>query len=84
MTTFLHVCAAAYQTYRQKSQAKYPTWDTLESYEQHQVIRNEFDELEEAYKRGDVYGPHGMIAESIDCIVVLVRRIMELSKGGGK
>jgi len=84
MTSFLHVCAAAYQVFRQKSAVKYPSWDTLDHYEQHQVIRDEFNEVDEAYKRGDINGPHGLIAELLDLIVVCVRRIMELSKGGGK
>ena len=84
MTTFLHVCAAAYQTFRQKSAVKYPSWGMLDHYEQHQVIRNEFDELDEAYRRGDVNSEHGQIAELLDLIVVCVRRIIELSKGGGK
>ena len=84
MTTFLHVCAAAYQVFRQKSAIKYPTWDEMEYYEQHMVIQDEYAEVEEAYLAGDIHGEHGQIAELLDLIVVCVRRIMELSKGGGK
>jgi len=84
MTTFLHVVAAAYQVFRQKSVAKYPSWEGMENYEQHDVIKDEFDEVDKAYKRGDVNGKHGQVAELLDLIVVSVRRIMELSKGGGK
>lgn len=84
MTSFLHVVAAAYQVYRQKSLSRHPTWEMLDHYEQHEVIKDEFDEVDKAYKRGDVNGEHGQIAELLDLIVVCVRRIMELSKGGRK
>jgi len=82
--TFPHVLAAAYQVYRQKSLAKYPTWLFMDNYEQHDVVKKEFKEVDEAYTRGDVNGEHGQIAELLDLIVVCVRRIIELSKGGGK
>lgn len=78
--TFLHICARAYQIYRQKSLAKHPTWDELSDADQRTAITGEYNEWLDAYYRCDVHGEHGEIAELLDLIVTAVRRIMELMK----
>lgn len=79
--TFLHVVAHAYQIYRQKSLAKHPTWDDMSDDQQRTAITGEYNEWLTAYYSSDVHGEHGEISEALDCIVVLARRVMELSKG---
>ncbi len=80
MTDFIHVMAAAVERYETKSLVKYPTWEKLSNKEQVEAVFDELEEWGEAVESGDVHGEHGEISEAIDCIAVLARRIMELSK----
>jgi len=80
MTTFLHVCAAAYQVYRQKAEQKYPTWEGMENYQQHDVIKREFKEVDDAYLSGNVHGDHWQIDKLLCLVVVSVLRIIELTR----
>ena len=59
---------------------KHGSWVGTTNLYQQEAIRKEYEEYTEAVFKGDVHGPHGEIAEAIDTINVLCRRIQFLTK----
>lgn len=62
-----------------RSKAKYGYWRDIPKDEQRAAVDGEFEEWQGAYDRHDIYGPHGEIAEAVQTINVLIRRVQYLT-----
>lgn len=62
-----------------QAKLKHGPWAGTSNLYQQEAIRREYQEYQEAVSKGDVDGPHGEIAEAVDTINVLCRRIQFLT-----
>lgn len=62
-----------------RSWAKHGPWRELSHLDQKEAIEEEYEEWLLAYYGGDINGDHGEIAEALQLMNVLARRIMALT-----